>query len=83
MIINVLAKPNSKIDKAELMNNVLYVKIKARPVDGEANNYLVKYLAEILSVSKSSIVIVRGHSSKYKVVEIPISIEELEDALLK
>ena len=78
MIIHVLAKPNSKIDKAELVDDILHLKIKAKPVDGEANEYIIKYLSKILSVPQSSIHIRKGHSSKHKLIEAPISIDELK-----
>jgi hypothetical protein len=52
------------------MDNVLKVKLTAPPVEGEANEQLVEVISEATGVRKSNIIIVRGHSSKRKVVEI-------------
>lgn len=46
------------------------IKIAAPPVDGAANAELVRFLAELLDVAKSSVRIVRGKRSRTKVVEI-------------
>ena len=46
------------------------VKIKAQPVDGKANQYLIEYLAEIFEVSKSKVEILKGSNNQHKKVEI-------------
>ena len=48
----------------------LLVKLKAPPVDGAANQALIAFLAERLSLPKVSVLILRGHSSRTKVVQI-------------
>ena len=40
------------------------------PVDGEANEYLVKYLAGIFNLAKSRIQIVSGFTSSHKRINI-------------
>jgi len=49
---------------------VLKVRVRARPVDGEANAALVKLLAKALGVSKSSVDLTRGGQSRLKMIEI-------------
>jgi len=49
---------------------VLKVKLTSPPVGGEANEQLIEVLSDALGVRKSSIRIVKGHSSKNKIVEI-------------
>ncbi len=49
---------------------ILKVKLTAPPVDGSANEQLVELLAEVTGVKKSWIRIIRGQTSKRKVVEI-------------
>jgi uncharacterized protein (TIGR00251 family) len=61
---------SSKKGLAGVMDNVLKVKLTAPPVEGEANDQLIEVLSEATGVRKSSIRIVRGLSSKRKVVEI-------------
>ncbi|MCG8470744.1 MAG: DUF167 domain-containing protein [Desulfobacterales bacterium] len=46
--------------------NALKVKITAPPVDGAANAMCIKFFAKFLGVSKSSVEIVSGQSSRSK-----------------
>lgn len=46
------------------------VKLTAPPVDGEANNLLIKVLAEYFDVPKSLVRIVGGKSAKTKIIEL-------------
>jgi hypothetical protein len=48
----------------------LKIRLTAPPVDGAANEALVKFLSETLSLSKSSVEIVSGHTSREKRVKI-------------
>jgi len=48
----------------------LKVRLTAPPVDGAANEALVALLAERLGVPKRQVVIVRGATSRQKVVEV-------------
>lgn len=66
-----LVKPKSKVDTISLnTDGSLRIKIKAMPVDGEANEYLVKYLAGIFNLAKSRIQIVSGFTSSHKRINI-------------
>jgi uncharacterized protein (TIGR00251 family) len=51
-------------------DGALRVRIAAPPVDGAANEELVRLLARALSVSRSAIEITAGHSSKLKTVRV-------------
>ncbi len=51
-------------------NNVLKVKLTSPPVEGAANEQLIEVLADELKVKRSQIKVIRGQSSKRKVVEI-------------
>lgn len=44
--------------------------LKAPPVDGKANEECIRFLAELLGVSRSSVRIAQGETSRMKVVEI-------------
>jgi uncharacterized protein len=46
------------------------IRLTAPPVDGAANEALVRFLADTFSVSKSQVAIVSGHTSRDKVVRI-------------
>ena len=48
----------------------LRVRVAAPPVEGAANEELVRTLAEALEVSRNAIEIVAGHTSKLKTVRV-------------
>ena len=47
---------------------VLKVRVRARPVEGEANEALIRLLARALGVPKSAVVLQRGGQSRTKMV---------------
>ena len=49
---------------------VLKVRVRARPVEGEANGALIKLLAKALGVPKSAVVLQRGGQSRTKMIDI-------------
>ncbi len=51
------------------------VKIKAPPVEGEANKELVKFLSKRFKIPKSEIEIISGHNSRYKRVRMRLNDE--------
>lgn len=64
-------KPNSKQQKiTEEADGSLTIHLKSPPVDGKANEELLKLLAKKFDVPKSRITIKLGLLSKQKVVEI-------------
>ena len=61
---------------------VLKVRVRARPVEGEANEALIKLLAKALGLAKSSVVLLRGGQSRTKMVEVEgLSGDELKARL--
>ena len=63
--------------------DVLKIRLKAVPEKGEANDELIAFLADHFKMSKSQVVIVRGHQSRLKHVKIgKLSLEELKDKIL-
>jgi uncharacterized protein (TIGR00251 family) len=52
------------------IGNELRVKVTAPPVDAAANEALVKFLAEYLGCPRNRVELVRGHTSRHKVVKI-------------
>ena len=58
------------------------VRVTAPPVDGAANEALVGLLAKALSVGRGRVSIVRGRSSRNKVVRVEGVTEEEALALL-
>jgi uncharacterized protein (TIGR00251 family) len=53
-----------------LHGDAIKIKLAAPPVDGAANEELVRFLAEKLTLPRSAITLVRGAGSRRKTVEI-------------
>jgi uncharacterized protein (TIGR00251 family) len=49
---------------------VLKVRVRARPVEGEANEALIRLLAKRLGVPRSSVSLARGGQSRQKMIEV-------------
>lgn len=56
----------------------LTIKIREKPIDGAANDYLIRFLAEEWNLRKSDIILERGLSSRYKKILLNIHPAELE-----
>ena len=61
---------SSKNDVERISEGEYRVRLTAPPVDGKANEALVKLLAKHFSVAKSAIAIVGGKSSQRKMVDV-------------
>lgn len=71
MKISVLVKPGAKDERVDQVDKKMYrVSVKARPVDGKANDAVVAVLAKYFSVPKRHVEIVTGTRGKTKIVEI-------------
>jgi len=71
MKIQVKVIPNAKKQVIELIaDNSLKVHLKAKPVEGKANEALIKVLAEYYKVPKFSIEILQGEKGRNKLVQI-------------
>ena len=53
-----------------LTEDVLQVRVAAPPVKGKANGELVVYLGKLLNLSRGSFNIVRGRTSRHKVIRV-------------
>lgn len=61
---------SSKNEVVKISEGEYKVKLTAAPVDGKANEALIKILADYFKASKSSINIVGGKTAKIKIVDI-------------
>jgi hypothetical protein len=59
-----------KTEVAGQHGDALKIRLAAPPVDGKANEALVKFIAETLGIARSEVSIKSGHTSRRKVVEI-------------
>lgn len=76
--------PNAKIDKVVGEHgSAIKIKLRAPAVEGKANAALIILLAKRLNVPARTIVLLRGHKSRDKLVRIDgLSEEELRRRLL-
>ncbi len=82
--ISVHVYPNAvKNEIVGLTNGVLRVKLSVPPVKGKANRELVAFLSRLLGLKKDSISIIKGHTTRKKVVVIDgLSQESVLELLL-
>lgn len=67
---------------AGFRGGVLYVRVTALPQKGQANKALVELIAETLGLPKSAFEIVRGRTSRNKIVAVQgLTSQELRDML--
>jgi len=55
---------------AGVAGDALRVRLTAPPVDGAANEALVRFLAGRLDVARASLALVSGHTGRNKVIEV-------------
>ena len=64
------------------VGEALKVALTAPPVDGKANEACIEFFAKVLNVSRSSVTIAAGHSSRNKVIRVVgLSVEEIRKRL--
>ena len=69
--IDVRVQPKASRNQVDgFEDGTLRLRVTAPPADGRANTGVIALLAKTLGVSKSRLEIVRGHSSRNKVVSI-------------
>jgi uncharacterized protein (TIGR00251 family) len=68
----------------EALGNELRIRVTAPPVDAAANEALIRLLASTLDCPRSRIELVRGHTSRHKIIKIHgISDAELAQKLIR
>lgn len=84
--LKILLQPKASADKIiGLLGDELKISITAPPVDGKANNHLIKFMAKQFKVSKSQVEIVKGQLNRHKVLQIknPQQIPQIVQQLLQ
>jgi uncharacterized protein (TIGR00251 family) len=72
----------SRTEVVDIQGDLLRIRLAAPPVDGAANDALVRFLAERVSVPKSAVQIVSGRSGRTKVVIISgAKLEQIRSSL--
>lgn len=82
-VIEVKVQPGaSRTEVAGRWGEYPKIRISSRPVDGAANEELVRFLSKLLGIPRSDIDIASGHSGRLKRLKIAgLSREEVESRL--
>ena len=59
-----------KTEVIGVLDDALKVKLQAQPIEGKANEALIRFLADRLSVPKSAITLTHGQTNKRKLLEV-------------
>lgn len=68
LIIKLKISPNASKNEIIKTDEMVKVKVTAQPIENKANKALVEFLSKNFKVSKSSIEIVKGETSKEKTI---------------
>ena len=67
----VLITPNAKkTEVIGVLDDALKLKLQAQPIEGRANEALVKFLAGALKLPRSALTITHGHTNRRKLVDV-------------
>ena len=71
LIVNILGKPSARTDAiGEPQGNQLRVSVKAKPENGKATDYMVRFLAPLFGVKVADIAVVFGQENVNKQLRI-------------
>jgi uncharacterized protein (TIGR00251 family) len=71
VLLSVKLQPRSSIDEiGEPLGNELRIKVTAPPVEAAANQALVRLLCEKLDCPRNQVQLVRGQTSRHKLVKL-------------
>jgi uncharacterized protein (TIGR00251 family) len=69
--LSVQVMPNAKNNEVVgLIDGALKIRLQAQPIEGKANDALIRYLADLLDIPKSAIAITQGHTGKRKTLKL-------------
>ena len=71
VVLSLRIQPRSSRNGITLMEDGAFkIRLTAPPVDGAANEALIRYLSGVLSVSRSQVEIIAGHTARDKRIKI-------------
>lgn len=81
LLLSVSIQPRARQDEiCGVHGETLKIRITAPPVDGKANAHLTAFVAKLCGVSKSSVTLVSGESSRHKRLRIQLQKPILPEA---
>ena len=71
VLLSVKVQPRASANQiGQPLGNELRIKVTAPPVDAAANEALVRLMAQTFRCARSRVELVRGHTSRHKIVKI-------------
>jgi uncharacterized protein YggU (UPF0235/DUF167 family) len=64
--------PGARSEGLALGQDKLVIKVRAKPTDGAANDAVLRLLASALGVPRSGLRLLRGATSREKLVQLPL-----------
>lgn len=83
-VVNIDASPGAKRTEIAGLNRwrgSVQIRIAAEPKEGEANEELVRFLAEVFSVPKDKVRLLKGEKTSRKSVFLPVDIDRARAVL--
>lgn len=82
--IKVKVQPRSSRNQlAGILDGALKIKLTAPPVDGSANEALLRFLAAVLKLPRNSLVLLSGQTGRNKTIRVEgVTAREVEERLL-
>ena len=69
-LLQVRVTPGARTDDVSVAESQLAVKTRAKPQDGAANDAVVTVVAKALGIAPSRVELIRGQTSRHKVLRI-------------
>jgi uncharacterized protein (TIGR00251 family) len=71
VVVSIKLQPRASVNEiGEALGNELRIKVTAPPVDAAANEALVRLLAETLDCPRSQVELLRGQTSRHKLIKV-------------
>jgi uncharacterized protein (TIGR00251 family) len=85
VLLSVYVQPRaSRSEVVGEHGDALKIRLAAPPVDGAANEELIRFLAKLLGIAASKLIVKSGQTSRTKVVEISgVTLQYVSDTLAK
>lgn len=64
--------PGARVEAVEIVDGKLQVKVRVKPEDGKANDAVIELLGDALGVATSRLRLLRGATSREKLVQLPL-----------
>lgn len=72
--LTIYVQPGAKHNKIiGIHGDALKIKLATQPIEGRANNALVRYIATLFEVPLSQVTLKRGNKSRHKIIEVRAS----------